>query len=62
MDLIVVSMPEEEEEEEDEEDGQHVHGWENTTLIEEAARAHKVLGIILFSIMNAASSNEDLSE
>lgn len=61
MDLIVVSMPEEEEEE-DEEDGQHIHGWENTTLIEEAARAHKVLGIILFSIMNAASSNEDLSE
>ena len=45
-------MPEEEEE--DEEDGQHVHGWENTTLIEEAARTHKVLGIILFSIMNAA--------
>ncbi|MGC1135062.1 MAG: hypothetical protein WA941_19690 [Nitrososphaeraceae archaeon] len=56
-------MPEEEEEEEeDEEDGQHVHGWENMTLIEEAARTHKVLGIILFSIMNAASSNEDLSE
>jgi hypothetical protein len=60
MDLIVVSMPEEEEE--GEEDGQHVHGWENTALIEEAARTHKVLGIILFSITNAASSNEDLSE
>lgn len=35
MDLIVVSMSEE--------DGQHVHGWEDTTLIEEAARTHKVL-------------------